>query len=266
MKTSEVSDHPRTEATLSEIELLIDKKVAEAKLTVVENRLNHFIKLATIVGAIFGIFFPLWYSYQASNKVDAAVRRMEEKTAKEFDRYDSLSTTITGRLDTFADRNTKRMDDSIQRMETKFNELSGKQLRTPKLVCFLEGKKLAGSTVILGPKRSRAMIEVRNNGTGTADFLSLTLYVEHDDEDVQAVLNKASFFKQQTNDKPEFQAMYRHGHLPRLPAQDSRIVGLFSDSLPLKKDKTRTRVLLRTYCGEPIPDEFPFTLEIRKAE
>jgi len=250
------------------IELLIDKKISDARLVASEKRLNFTLAIGAALLTVFGAVLPMLLAFQSSNKVDSAIQRMEDRLTQLTDKLsikvDASGQKMEDKFVLLADKSSNRIDSSTQRMEEKFKELAGKQLRKPKLDFFVEGKRLAGSSFIFDPQNLRKIIEIKNLGDGTADQLRMRLYLNYEDEDLVRDLNNGSWVKSEPNDKPEFVAMfiYRNESIV-IPAQGSISMSWYMQNPHLRKKNIKVRALLKIFYGEPVPGEVPFSFEIR---
>lgn len=87
-----------------EVEIIVSDRISHARLELAEKRLNFLLWFGGTVGGavlvIFGIILPIW---------------------------------LTG-------SSTQRIDNAIESMERRFEELVGKQLRKPLIECFYQKK------------------------------------------------------------------------------------------------------------------------------
>ena len=209
-------------------EHLIDKKIAEAKLAVAEKRLNLVLYLAAAALTIFGVLIPLLLTLRSEAKVDTAVRKMEQD----------------------------------------FKELAGKQLRKPKIQCYVEGKPLVNSVIAFDAAHPSALIELKNVGDGTADFIKYRIYLMSEDNALLKMFEYGNW-RSTINDKPEFKKAFENVD-PRydsnLPAQDTRSLGIFLERVNDRYivSNIKATVLLRIFYGEPLPLDLPFVIEIRE--
>jgi hypothetical protein len=210
------------------INLLIDKKIAEAKVLVAEKRLNFLLAIGAAFLTIFGIIIPMFLSQQSEKKVDTA----------------------------------------IERMENRFKELAGKQLRKPEIACYVDGKDLVNSIIHLdyAKKRSQSIV-IKNVGDGAAENVTMRLYLAGDHEYLHSILQSFDFRFPAVNDKPEFKVVYGYEREPFvLPAQDSFSTHFEMSQPQLITKDTRITALLKIFYGEPAPVEIPFTIELKKPD
>ncbi|MCK9295223.1 MAG: hypothetical protein M0P70_09060 [Desulfobulbaceae bacterium] len=212
---------------IDKIELLIDKKIAEAKLVVAEKRLNHLLTLGAAFLAIFGTFIPLFLTQQSTNRADSA----------------------------------------IEKMERKFEELAGKQLRKPVIACFVDGKPLANSILHFDRLHRTKDIVVKNIGNADANYIKVKLYIK----------NYSSYFSDKCadgmnwrvieSDNPQFNnaLIIENDNLTNfivlLLAQDSVKFSLSLNNRGPEPPKGKTEALLVIFYGEPTGLEVPFTFE-----
>lgn len=210
------------------IEILIDKKIAEAKVIIAEKRLNFVLAIGAAFLTIFGIFIPIFLSQQSENRVDAA----------------------------------------IEKMESKFNELAGKQLRKAKIACYVEGENLTNNIVRIGPDvDSFKSIMIKNIGDGAAENVTMRLYINSENDNLSSILFFEDFRPVSFNDRPEFKWSYRNYENPFvLPAQDSFLSKLRLIGPNMAEGDIQATAILQIFYGEPTPQEMPFTIEIKKKD
>lgn len=208
------------------IELLVDKKISDAKVMIAEKRLNFLLAIGAAFLTIFGIIIPMFLSIQSEKKVDAA----------------------------------------IEKMETKFNELAGKQLRKPKIACYIDGKNLVNNVIRFDPdEKRRKAIVIKNVGDGAAEHVTMRLYLNSEHDKLDYILWFDAFHQNGVNDKPEFKLSFRYGRDAfMLPAKDSFSIGFHLGNFHLIKRDTIVTAILKIFYGEPAPQEVPFTIEIKK--
>jgi hypothetical protein len=208
------------------IELLIDKKIAEAKLIIAEKRLNYLMAFGAALLTIFGIVLPLFLTQTSTNRVNQAIERMDDK----------------------------------------FNELAGKQLRKPKIVCYIDGNRLVNSVIHFDPSNLQKTILIKNEGDGTADYIRIRLYINYKDDALIRDLGNSGFWKRNISDKPAFSTMliYERDDINLLPAKDSIPVKFWMQNPHLRKSSVQTAAILMIFYGEPVPIEVPFTFEIMR--
>lgn len=250
------------------VELLIDKKISDAKLLSAEKRLGFTLAIGATLLTVFGIIIPLLLVFQSSNKVDSAIQRMEDRltqlTDKLSNKVDASGQKMEERFTVLSEMSSNRIDSSTERMEERFKELAGKQLRRPKLDCFVDGKRLAGSSLIFDPKTIKRFVELKNLGDGTAEQVRIRLYINHVDDALVRDLGNELWFRSEVNDRPDFEAMFVYGkESVMIPAQGSITLPWWMQGPESRKTNIKTRGLLKVFYGEPLPGEFPFSFEIR---
>lgn len=119
------------------INLIIDKKLSDAKLVLSEKRLNYTLNFGGALIAIFAIIIPLYMSNQSELKIDAA----------------------------------------INRMESKFEKLAGEQLRKANIKCFFESKSLEQLEIPFTDNHINLRIIISNVGDRTTDDIKSVLYI-----------------------------------------------------------------------------------------
>lgn len=131
------------------IEILVENKIKDAKLELSERRfqlseqrLKFALSLVLGIGALlltaFGLIVPLLISMQSTKKVDQA----------------------------------------IQNMERKFEQLAGLQLRKPEIQVYLDGERLEGSLLqFINGEPEEHDLQIKNIGDARAEIVALYIYV-----------------------------------------------------------------------------------------
>ena len=208
------------------IKLLIDKKIAEAKLIIAEKRFNYLMAFGAALLTIFGIALPLFLTQTSTNRVNEAIERMDDK----------------------------------------FNELAGKQLRKPKIVCYIDGNRLVNSVIHFDPANLQKTVLIKNEGDGTADYIRMRLYINYEDNALINDFGITGFTRRNISDKLAFSTMliYERHYINLLPAQDSIPLEFRMQNPHLRKSSVQVAAILMIFYGEPVPIEVPFTLEIMR--
>ena len=103
----------------------------------------------------------------------------------------------------FTFQSTDKVDKAIERMERKFEELAGKQLRKPEIACYVDSRNLMNSVLTFNPDNTRRIIEIQNVGDGIAEVIKFRLYVNSQDYRFRRDLFNSGFQPSDINDKPE---------------------------------------------------------------
>ncbi|MFH1216486.1 MAG: hypothetical protein V1706_08290 [Pseudomonadota bacterium] len=220
-------DQGKDHNQIDKIELLIDKKIAEAKLVVAEKRLNYLLALGVAFLAIFGTFIPLFLTQQSTNRADSA----------------------------------------IEKMERKFEELAGKQLRKPVIACFVDGKPLANSIVHFDSLHRTKDIVIKNIGNADTDYIKVKLYIKNNSSYFSDKCTDSLNWKVIESDNPKYNSalMIENINLQNfivlLLAQDSVKISLSLNDRGPKPPKGKTEALLVILYSEPTGLEVPFTFE-----
>lgn len=217
-----------------DIDLKMDKKIADAKLLVTEKRLNFVLGIGLALLTVFGIILPLIMTLSSANRVDQAIEKMDQN----------------------------------------FNELAGKQLRKPKIACFVDGHPLENSTIIFNPTNKYKTITVKNIGDGTADFIRMRIYTNSKDPDLNRDIsfagNREGLYSDRhegLSDKPGFDFMHSYyTKIGLLPAQDEIPITFHMQNPDLRKEDASAAVILMIFYGEPQPVEVPFTIQINNKD
>ncbi|MEI8062817.1 MAG: hypothetical protein WCH84_01990 [Verrucomicrobiota bacterium] len=219
--------------TEQEVERIVDKKVLETKLTITESRLNHFFVLAGVFLTIFGIIVPLFWSFNSSEKTEKAIDRMAVAT-----------------------------DKAIAQMKDDFQKLAGTALRKPILDCFVDGKRLEGGVLRLGPssRRSRT-IEIRNHGDAPAKNMQVRFY-----HNLNAIVSEdwnlfGGSWAEITSDEPNFQKESRF-HSPFDPLDPKDKAEIPIGLVAVQSMPTNSTALLKIFYEQTEPIQIGFTIVV----
>jgi hypothetical protein len=245
-------------------ELLIEKKISDAKLDISEKRLRFVITLGTVALAILGVAVPLLVTLHSSNRVDTTVQRIEDRVAAMMNsltsKVDTSAQRAEDRFNQFSSSSSSRIDTAVNKMEDRFRELAGKQLRKPRLQCLLDGKPLEGSTLLL-KRNSANRIQIRNIGDGPAEHVRAYLYLRNGSWELWMPM--MSWQGAPFNDKPEYQlALAYDREIPIISPQAS--APLYFSVWNREITEFKTPALLRIIYGEPSPYEVSFHFELKE--
>lgn len=203
-----------------EIDLLIDKKLADAKLDLTEKRLSHTLWAFGILLAVAGIGLPIYMAYTTSDKTDKAIDKMQQQV----------------------------------------REVIGTALLKPKLDCFVDGKRLDGGELRFSPGKRRRTIEVRNVGDATAKNIQVRIYCALKDQlSFQAHEGSDGSTAPGTSDELEFGSNYYFGRISvSLNPKDSTTLSLdyYQESFPT----TNAPSLIKVYCEQQDPRTVTFSM------
>ena len=220
-------------------EVLIDKKIADAKLSIADRQIKFLVSFGAIAITVFGIIIPLWQSFQTVDRIDKAIKSGEAK-----------------------------IDQTIFKMESKFNELSGKLSQKPDISSYVDGSDLTNNIIHMSFKSNNEKeIVIENSGEGTAEFIKMRLYVDCPDDYFHSYFYiekpiREDYFH---NDDPNYKWHYVYDIDPLpFPAKDTILIrfriGGMGDNL--KEEKTIAKAYLKVFYGESTPKKIPFTIEL----
>jgi hypothetical protein len=258
----------------NDIELLVDKKVAEAKLDVTEKRLKFVIGIAGAMLAFFGVLVPLWQTNKASDKVDSALTQMKQdiKSSSQDLRTDSRASsesiekamqTIKADVRTDIDRqsqllsgNTSKVDNAIQDMQKRFKELEGAHLRKPVLECLLAGQSLEGSILKFSPSHNEASFQVKNSGDAPARNIRMRLYIAYDGS-CEGILTQMPL---PFSDEPNYKCAYEDYvfHDRTIDPKETRTFEI--DTQPQNIKPGTYPSLLKVFYEQPEPRKYSFSI------
>lgn len=212
-----------------EVEIIVSDRISHARLELAEKRLNFLLWFGGTVGGavlvIFGIILPIW---------------------------------LTG-------SSTQRIDNAIESMERRFEELVGKQLRRPLIECSYQNKSLEGQSVdcIVGESNSIFPIIVRNVGDGSTNLLYCRLYLASDELPSNNFSISWWHLLPDCDESPEYTLAYDyvdngnfllHPQMP-FPLRPGQWKGF--------KKGSSAKALLKVYYGEPEPRRVKFSINFK---
>jgi len=259
-----------------QIEELISKKVAEAKLEVAEKRLHFFMGMAGAALALFGVVFPLWQSNRTSDKVDNALVQMRQENTRASDvirsdsrtSAESLERTIPAiKADLRAEiesqsrqieHSISRGDSAIQDMNKQFKDLAGTQLRKPKLECRVKGASLEGHVVNITSKNKNLYFEIKNVGDATARILRYKLYTNIVKDCNRYIL---AGWEGGASDEPSYKCSYQTLSGITIDSQDTQIKEIEMIDIDFTMQGNHPAAL-KIFYEQPEPRKYNFSINI----
>jgi len=156
-----------------------------------------------------------------------------------------------------------RVDRAIDKMETSFKELVGKQLRKPKVICRNGNELLLNSTLPIEDRMSTYFIGIYNDGDGVAGPIDAYIYFKEYnpalDSDISGFLLT---WKMEPSDEPEYKRKYSVGGCEHISPQDVFNIPFHFPNIFIQQPFFECNAMLKVFYGEPIPIKVPFTLRI----
>jgi len=113
-----------------DIENLVERRIAEAKLAIAESRLHFALWFGGAAIAVFGVFIPMYQASNASREVASAIEKSEKRTAEAVARVDDAINTIQQvadlRIKQFIE---KSINPHLQKMDAKLDDLDPGPIR-----------------------------------------------------------------------------------------------------------------------------------------
>jgi len=249
---------------------LIDKRVAEAKAQMSDDRYNYALRLGGILLGIFGIALPIISSIRSAVDTNATLAELRNETQSAVNRFDALANATRGELHQFVgdqsrngELSSAKIDVAIKDMRKQFQDLAGMQNRRPEIECAYEGRTLEGTTIAL-PREENSMVGVtlRNAGDGPAQNLRTMLYLDLNENDVDM-----STYETRWIQKPS----ERHGFSRAWVAEQSisslapgEPLTLYFGFNPWQKLGTSSRdAILVVFCDQLSPRQFSFKFALQ---
>lgn len=157
-------------------------------------------------------------------------------------------------------RQDARVDRAIDRMETSFKELAGKQLRKPNIICKNGNELLLNSVFHIMGRENAYFIQIHNEGDGVAGPIDAYIYLN----DPNSILNSdVSGFNFHwiglPSEEPGYAKKYSVGGCEHLSPQEIL-------DIPFCFPNTgafECRAMLKVFYGELTPIKIPFVFQIR---
>lgn len=257
-----------------EIELLIEKKVAEAKFEVSETRLKFVLWIAGAMLVFFGAFVPIWQTNKASDKVDTALNQMKQdiKSSSQDIRTDSRTSSETLdkamlaiRADVRADidrqsrqfdQATAKVDSSVQDMQKQFKELAGNQLRKPVLELLMGGSSIESAVLKFSPSHQNLTMNIKNTGDFPARNIRIRLYSNFSNDcQISGEWNQST-----SSDEPAYKCVYESFQHQPLDPKESRPIDIDMANINVKPGNYPS--LLKMFYEQPEPRKYTFVISI----
>lgn len=260
-----------------EIENVVDKKLAEAKLDVAEKRLQFVIWTAGVILAVFGVVLPLWQTNRASDKIDNALQQMRQEINQTSQglRADSRASAesldkamLANRSDIKSERESQsrqlgntiiRVDNAIQDMQKQFKELAGTQLKKPVLELFVGGSSLEGAVLKLSPTHQTVTINIKNVGKASARSIRVRLYSNSTDD----CYYFGSWRLLPMSDEPTYKCSFESYEIDPIDPKESRP---FNIPMTNNIKPGNYPFLLKVFYEQTEPHRYSFTIKVNDKE
>jgi hypothetical protein len=163
----------------------------------------------------------------------------------------------------FSQTQESRVKDAIANMEKSFKELSGKQLRKPKIICRGNRNELLQDSVFEIMEWSKTYINIHNQGDGLAGPVDAYLYFKDEKKLLENPFDNSQWNKEPCEDK-NYSIKYFVGGCDHVSPQNIFAIPMPSEyfNFPSDSNTYQTSALLKVYYGEPEPIIIPFTIRI----
>ncbi|HBG27033.1 MAG: hypothetical protein A2Y10_04435 [Planctomycetes bacterium GWF2_41_51] len=165
-------------------------------------------------------------------------------------------------------RSESRVNDAISFMEKRFNEIVGKQLQKPEIVCKGLNNELLQNSVFQKSISLNAIdcINILNQGDGLAGPIDAYIYFKDDKKLLESdVFDYYGWRKRYSEDK-NYTIKYFIGSCDHISPHDIFPIPVRIDNFyfPSDSDTYQIPALLKVYYGEPEPISVPFTFRLIK--
>ena len=156
-----------------------------------------------------------------------------------------------------------RVDSAIEKMDTNFKELAGKQLRKPKIICRNGNELLLNSELYVASSEYTCFIGIYNNGDGVAGPIDAYIYIKESNYELDnSIINFPNIWKIMPFQDPDYKKKYSVGSCDHISPQDVFNIPFdFHNMSPFD-----CNAMLEVFYGEPTPIKIPFVLRIGKAK
>lgn len=256
----------------NEIKLLIDNKVAEAKLEAAEKRLQTMSVISGILLTIFGIALPIFITIDSRNtskeRVESAIATMENNFNEIKNKQLDFTTSLNREFDIFSqeqrvdsDKNSNLIRQSLHEMHDDFRRLSEAQFNKPDIKCLVGGRTLEGSTITIGSADDIASLEIRNIGEGPTRSIRIKLYTKTEFSYGIYSDSPVGWERLEVNDEPYFNFAYQVLNNVQLiyPKESQALAFKIGIS---ESQKENIPVLLKIYYEQIEPAIYNFTIAV----
>ncbi|KAF0143114.1 MAG: hypothetical protein FD122_72 [Stygiobacter sp.] len=258
----------------NEVELLVDKKVAEAKLEIAEKRNQFLLWFFGIMLTIVGVGIPLVQSNRSTDKVDQAIldSRREAKEIRET--YEKKAKEIEGDFQTKVKEVSAQQkeslsiisanaDKTVRETKEQVQTIIGQQLAKPELVCLYKGETLEGKTITVDDasflNKSLALF---NKGDAPARNVTAILYLSGNTS--MYIISGGVWNEREISEEKEFKKSYSYfGYIEIIDAKYSNPLNL---ELALEEGakNAKEEAMLKIFYGQPEPTKVNFTIKLNK--
>jgi hypothetical protein len=152
-----------------------------------------------------------------------------------------------------------RVDRAIDKMETSFKELVGKQLRKPKIICKKGSELLLNNVFQIVSERVTYFVGIHNDGEGVAGPIDAYIYFKGCGSLLdQEIAYHSLTWEKIPSDEPDYENKYSVGSCDHISPQDVFYIPFHIE--PFRPFDCNA--MLEVFYGEPTPIKVPFTLRM----
>ncbi len=247
---------------------LIEKRILETKLQIIEKRFNYLLIITGALLTIFGVLIPLFVTNNSSQKIDKELENVRTElrliSGKNQEQLEKYSEVLNNSFEKFTENQTeyfssttKKIEQRAKNFEKRFNELADAQIKKPVLVCLYNGDEISNTTIYFTDKQKEAKINIKNIGDAIAKNITIGIYTNIRKEYFDSWhIFDFYFFNNQPNYKYAYKFKHRENELHLDPQN-----GLYIPFTILPHYNGATiPIILKVFYGQPEPKVYKFTL------
>jgi hypothetical protein len=158
-----------------------------------------------------------------------------------------------------------RVENSIDKMESNFKELAGKQLRKPQIVCKINNAPLLDNVLCIKDRNASYFIDIYNEGDGVSGPIDVYVYLK------KIPVPSFSFsvenyhdWKPMPSENQKYPYKYAVKKSTHLSPNDGLNINFDLYSFFAEVETMDIEAMLKVFYGESKPIEVPFVLRFEK--
>ncbi len=262
----------------NEIEQLVARMIADAKLEVVQKRLELILWIGGALLALFGVVVPVWQTTKSTDRLELATRDMKIDLAQmsqalradskiSSEKLEKGGNDLRAEFKELASEQRseigtamRKIDEAGSNLRSQFEQLAGAQMRKPLLECLFNGRGLEGTALSLSPSRGSLQLELKNIGDGPARNIRVRLYANLEKQfDVTG--DQTQWQALSISDEAGYsRAFETYQPFSSIDPKESRPLDI---SLPVEAMGIQTfPLLMKIFYEQPEPRRYVFTISV----